>query len=165
MEALTRWPGRLEAVPPSEFIPIAEDTGMIGSLGQHVLGVALATLARWRRDGLVADDVCMSVNLSGRQLDDQGLAAQVQAAIERTKLPPNALKLEITESTLITHPERTRDVFAEVCAGGIGLHLDDFGTGYSSPSALHRFPVDALKIDRSARWAASSARGICSRRR
>jgi EAL domain-containing protein (putative c-di-GMP-specific phosphodiesterase class I) len=91
----------------------------------------------------------MSVNLSARQLEDPGLAAQVQAAIARTQLPPSALKLEITESTLITEPERTRDVFAEVCAGGIGLHLDDFGTGYSSLSALQRFPVDALKIDRS----------------
>jgi diguanylate cyclase (GGDEF)-like protein len=149
MEALARWPEGWGAVPPSEFIAIAEDTGMIGSLGQHVLRVALATLAGWRRDGLVADDVCMSVNLSARQLDDPGLAAQVQAAIARTKLPPNALKLEITESTLVTEPERTRDVFAEVCAGGIGLHLDDFGTGYSSLSALQRFPVDALKIDRS----------------
>jgi diguanylate cyclase (GGDEF)-like protein/PAS domain S-box-containing protein len=149
MEALARWPEGWGAVPPSEFIAIAEETGMIGSLGQHVLRVALTTLAGWRQDGLVADDVCMSVNLSARQLDDPGLAAQVQAAIARTKLPPNALKLEITESTLITEPERTRDVFTEVCAGGIGLHLDDFGTGYSSLSALHRFPVDALKIDRS----------------
>ena len=149
MEALARWPEGWGAVSPSEFIAIAEDTGMIGLLGQHVLRVALATLAGWRRDGLVADDVCMSVNLSARQLDDPGLAAQVHAAIAQTKLPPNALKLEITESTLVTEPERTRDVFAEVCAGGIGLHLDDFGTGYSSLSALHRFPVEALKIDRS----------------
>jgi predicted signal transduction protein with EAL and GGDEF domain len=149
MEALARWPEGWGPVPPSEFIAIAEDTGMIGSLGQHVLRVALATLAGWRRDGLVADDVCMSVNLSARQLEDPGLAAAVQAAIARTRLPPHSLKLEITESTLITEPERMRDVFAEVCAGGIGLHLDDFGTGYSSLSALQRFPVDALKIDRS----------------
>jgi EAL domain-containing protein (putative c-di-GMP-specific phosphodiesterase class I) len=91
----------------------------------------------------------MSVNLSARQLDDPGLAEQLHAAIERTQIPPAALKLEITESTLITEPERTRDIFAEVCSGGVGLHLDDFGTGYSSLSALHRFPVDALKIDRS----------------
>ena len=149
MEALARWPEGWGPVPPSEFIAIAEDTGMIGSLGQHVLRVALATLARWRHDGLVADEVCMSVNLSARQLDDPGLAAAIQAAIARTRLSPRSLKLEITESTLITEPERIRDVFAEVCAGGIGLHLDDFGTGYSSLSALQRFPVDALKIDRS----------------
>jgi EAL domain-containing protein (putative c-di-GMP-specific phosphodiesterase class I) len=64
-------------------------------------------------------------------------------------VPPAALKLEITESTLIAEPEHSRDVFAQVCSGGVGLHLDDFGTGYSSLSALHRFPVDALKIDRS----------------
>jgi predicted signal transduction protein with EAL and GGDEF domain len=88
MEALARWPEGWGAVPPSEFIAIAEETGMIGSLGQHVLRVALTTLAGWRQDGLVADDVCMSVNLSARQLDDPGLAAQVQAAIARTKLPP-----------------------------------------------------------------------------
>lgn len=149
MEALARWPDGWGAVSPSEFIAIAEDTGMIGSLGRHVLRVALGALAGWRRDGLVSDEVCMSVNLSARQLEDPGLAAQVQAAIACTQLPPHALKLEITESTLITEPERTRDVFAEVCAGGIGLHLDDFGTGYSSLSALQRFPVDALKIDRS----------------
>jgi EAL domain-containing protein (putative c-di-GMP-specific phosphodiesterase class I) len=149
MEALARWPEGWGPVSPSEFIAIAEDTGMIGSLGQHVLRVALAALAGWRRTGLVVDDVCMSVNLSARQLDDPGLAAAVQAAIADTRLSPRSLKLEITESTLIAEPERTRDVFAEVCAGGIGLHLDDFGTGYSSLSALQRFPVDALKIDRS----------------
>jgi len=149
MEALARWPEGWGPVPPSEFIAIAEETGIIGSLGQHVLRVALAALAGWRREGLVADDVCMSVNLSARQLDDPGLAAGVQATIARAQLPPNALKLEITESALISEPERTRDVFAQVCAGGIGLHLDDFGTGYSSLSALHRLPVDALKIDRS----------------
>jgi EAL domain-containing protein (putative c-di-GMP-specific phosphodiesterase class I) len=91
----------------------------------------------------------MSVNLSGRQLDDPDLAAQLHAAIEGSRVPPAALKLEITESTLIAEPEHARDVFAQVCAGGVGLHLDDFGTGYSSLSALHRFRVDALKIDRS----------------
>jgi diguanylate cyclase (GGDEF)-like protein/PAS domain S-box-containing protein len=149
MEALARWPETWGRVSPSEFIPIAEDTGLIGLLWQHVLSAALGALAGWRRDGLVSEEVCMSVNLSARQLDDPGLAEQLHAAIERTQIPPAALKLEITESTLITEPERTRDIFAEVCSGGVGLHLDDFGTGYSSLSTLHRFPVDALKIDRS----------------
>ena len=149
MEALARWPEGWGKVSPSEFIPIAEDTGMIGNLWGHVLRTALGALAGWRRAGLISDEVCMSVNLSGRQLDDPDLAAQLHAAIEHTQVPPAALKLEITESTLIAEPEHTRDVFAQVCSGGVGLHLDDFGTGYSSLSALHRFPVDALKIDRS----------------
>ncbi|HEX3689613.1 MAG TPA: EAL domain-containing protein [Solirubrobacteraceae bacterium] len=149
MEALARWPQGWGQVSPSEFIPIAEDTGLIGHLWEQVLRAALGALAGWRRSGLIDDDVCMSVNLSGRQLDDPDLAAQLQAAIERSQVSPASLKLEITESTLISEPEHTRDVFAEVCSGGVGLHLDDFGTGYSSLSVLHRFPVDALKIDRS----------------
>ena len=149
MEALARWPADWGKVSPSEFIPIAEDTGLIGALWGHVLRTALGSLAAWRHRGLISDEVCMSVNLSGRQLDDPGLAAELHAAIQRTQVPPAALKLEITESTLIAEPEHTRDVFADVCSGGVGLHLDDFGTGYSSLSALHRFPVDALKIDRS----------------
>jgi diguanylate cyclase (GGDEF)-like protein/PAS domain S-box-containing protein len=149
LEALARWPEDWPPVPPTEFIAIAEETGVIGALGQHVMRNALETLAGWRRDGLIADDVCVSVNLSGRQLDDPGLAEQVRAAINSAALPPNALKLEITESTLMHEVERTQHVFSEVCGTGVGLHLDDFGTGYSSLTALHRFPVDALKIDRS----------------
>jgi diguanylate cyclase (GGDEF)-like protein/PAS domain S-box-containing protein len=149
MEALARWPEGWGDVSPSEFIPIAEDAGVIGQVWVHVLRAALGALAGWRRAGLISDQVCMSVNLSPRQLDDPDLASQLHAAIARTHLPPASLKLEITESTLIAEPEHTRDVFAEVCSGGVGLHLDDFGTGYSSLSVLHRFPVDALKIDRS----------------
>jgi diguanylate cyclase (GGDEF)-like protein/PAS domain S-box-containing protein len=149
LEALARWPADWPFVSPSEFISIAEETGVIGALGQHVMRNALITLSGWRHDGLISDEVCMSVNLSGRQLDDPGLAEQVRAAINSAQLPPNALKLEITESTLMQEVERTQHVFSEVCGSGVGLHLDDFGTGYSSLTALHRFPVDALKIDRS----------------
>jgi diguanylate cyclase (GGDEF)-like protein/PAS domain S-box-containing protein len=149
LEALARWPQGPGAVAPAEFIPIAEDTGMIGALGRQVLQEALRALAGWRRDGLIGDDVCMSVNLSARQLDDPALADHVRAAIAAAALPAGALKLEITESTLIADVERSQRVFAEVCAQGVALHLDDFGTGYSSLAALHRFPVDALKIDRS----------------
>jgi EAL domain-containing protein (putative c-di-GMP-specific phosphodiesterase class I) len=97
----------------------------------------------------VSDDVCISVNLSGRQLDDPGLAEQVLAAIAAVDLPAQALKLEITESALMHEVERTQHVFSQVCRTGVRLHLDDFGTGYSSLTVLHRFPVDALKIDRS----------------
>jgi diguanylate cyclase (GGDEF)-like protein/PAS domain S-box-containing protein len=149
LEALARWPADWPHVAPTEFIAIAEETGVIGALGQQVLRRALEALAGWRAEGLISDEVCMSVNLSGRQLDDPGLAEQVRAAIDLARLPPNALKLEITESTLMQEIERTAHVFSEMCGSGVGLHLDDFGTGYSSLAALHRFPVDALKIDRS----------------
>jgi diguanylate cyclase (GGDEF)-like protein/PAS domain S-box-containing protein len=149
LEALARWPQSWDPVPPSEFIQVAEETGVISELGQQVMCDALQTLAGWRRRGLVADEVCVSVNLSGRQLDDPGLAERVRDAIDEAHLPARALKLEITESTLMHEVERVQDLFLEVCRSGVGLHLDDFGTGYSSLTALHRFPVDALKIDRS----------------
>jgi diguanylate cyclase (GGDEF)-like protein/PAS domain S-box-containing protein len=149
LEALARWPAGWPHVAPSEFIAIAEETGVIGALGEQVLRRALETLAGWREDGLIDDDVCMSVNLSGRQLDDPAWAEQVRAAINSAALPPRALKLEITESTLMQEIERAQHVFSQVTDAGVGLHLDDFGTGYSSLTALHRLPVDALKIDRS----------------
>jgi diguanylate cyclase (GGDEF)-like protein/PAS domain S-box-containing protein len=149
VEALVRWPDGWPPLEPEDFIPIAEETGMIGALGLHVLCTALETLAGWRRAGLVCDDVCVSVNVSGRQLDDPRLPANVRAAIAAAGLPGNALRLEITESTLMQEPDRMQAIVGEVCATGVGLHLDDFGTGYSSLSALHQFPVDALKIDRS----------------
>jgi diguanylate cyclase (GGDEF)-like protein/PAS domain S-box-containing protein len=149
LEALARWPADWPTVEPLEFIQIAEETGVIGPLGLHVLRTALETLAGWRHAGLVADDVRVSVNVSGRQLEDPRLPANVRAAIAASGVPGETLRLEITESTLMHDPERNQGIFAEVCASGVGLHLDDFGTGYSSLAALHRFPVDALKIDRS----------------
>jgi EAL domain-containing protein (putative c-di-GMP-specific phosphodiesterase class I) len=149
LEALARWPDGWPEVVPLDFIPIAEETGLIGGLGVHVMRIALGALAQWRRAGLLADDVRMSVNVSGRQLDDPALPSQVRAAVAAAGVPPSALVLEITESTLMQEPERVRRIISEICASGVGLHLDDFGTGYSSLSALHQFPVDTLKIDRS----------------
>jgi len=149
LEALVRWPVGWPEVAPLDFIPIAEETGLIGPLGLHVLRTALATLAEWRRSGLVGDDVQMSVNVSARQLDDPALPKNVRAAIAAAGLPGDALRLELTESTLMQEPHRMRGIIREVCSTGVGLHLDDFGTGYSSLAALHQFPVDALKIDRS----------------
>lgn len=91
----------------------------------------------------------VSVNVSPRQLDDPALAEKVSAALAAAGLPAMALKLEITESTLMRDPERMQQILADLCATGVELHLDDFGTGYSSLTALHQFPVEALKIDRS----------------
>jgi diguanylate cyclase (GGDEF)-like protein/PAS domain S-box-containing protein len=149
MEALARWPSDWPEVTPTEFISIAEEIGVIGALGQQVMGVALQTLAGWRRSGLVAENFCMSVNLSGRQLDDPGLANQILAAIAVVDLPASLLKVEITESTLMKEVQRVQHVFSAMCATGVGLHLDDFGTGYSSLTALRQFPIETLKIDRS----------------
>src|SRR5205807_2530866 len=118
-------------------------------LGLYVMRTALSTVAEWRDAGLIAEDVQVSVNVSGRQLEDPGLPSQVRAAVAAAGLPPSALRLEITESTLMQDPDRNLEIVSEVCANGIDLHLDDFGTGYSSLAALHRFPVDALKIVRS----------------
>jgi diguanylate cyclase (GGDEF)-like protein/PAS domain S-box-containing protein len=149
LEALARWPVGWPEVTPAEFIPIAEETGLISALGLHVLQGSLDTVAAWRRAGLISEQVRVSVNVSGRQLDDPTLPARVRAAVAAAGLPPEALRLEITESTLMEEPERTRGILAEICDTGVGLHLDDFGTGYSSLGALHQFPVNALKIDRS----------------
>jgi EAL domain-containing protein (putative c-di-GMP-specific phosphodiesterase class I) len=149
LEALARWPAGWATLTPSEFIPIAEECGLIGALGHHVLLTALSSLAKWRRSGLVDDETCVSVNISPRQLDDPTLPDQILAALAQTGVPPQALMLEITESTLMHEPERISRIVHEVCAEGVGLHLDDFGTGYSSLTALLQFPVQALKIDRS----------------
>ena len=146
-EALVRWPEGWVPVEPEEFIPIAEETGQIGPLGFQVLQIALADLASWRGSGLLEDDVRMSVNVSGRQLDDPKFPEDVLGAIEAAGLPCDVVGLEITESILMREPERVADIVSAVCASGVGLEMDDFGTGYSSLAALHKFPVNALKID------------------
>jgi diguanylate cyclase (GGDEF)-like protein/PAS domain S-box-containing protein len=148
LEALARWPEGWPPLSPAEFIPIAEESRLIGPLGRHVLRTALATLARWQESGLVPDETCMSVNISRLQLDDPTLPEQILAALDETGIAPERLLLEITESTLMHEPERISKMVTDVCDKGVGLHLDDFGTGYSSLSALLQFPVQALKIDR-----------------
>jgi diguanylate cyclase (GGDEF)-like protein/PAS domain S-box-containing protein len=149
MEALARWPEAWPEVAPIEFIEIAEETGVIGAIGLHILRAGLEQFAAWRTAGLVSEQMRISVNVSGRQLDDPRLPAEIASAIAAVQVPATALRLEITESTLMQEPERIRRIVSEVCATGVGLHLDDFGTGYSSLAALHRLPADALKIDRS----------------
>ena len=122
---------------------------MISALGSHVLDQALADFATWRRDGLLADDVYVSVNVSSRQLEDPRFPDAIREAIRAHELPTHVLRLEITESTLMEDPDRTRRIVSDLCIDGIGLHLDDFGTGYSSLATLNQLPFDALKIDRS----------------
>ncbi|HEY2380636.1 MAG TPA: EAL domain-containing protein [Terriglobia bacterium] len=149
-EALVRWqhPGR-GLVGPNEFIPVAEETGLIRDMGWQVLERACAQLAEWRK--LVPDyaDLTMSVNLSVRQFPQPHFAERVEALLGQLGLPENSLKLEITESSLMSDPVAAVNLLSRLKELGVRLAIDDFGTGYSSLSYLQRFPLDTLKIDRS----------------
>lgn len=155
VEALLRWhhPER-GVIAPGRFIGVAEETGLIVPIGLWVLEEACRQAAAWRGRFWQADesgnaDFCISVNLSGRQLRDENLVADVRAALERTGLPASMLILEITESVLVNEMETATCRLEELRALGVRLAIDDFGTGYSSLSYLQRFPVAVLKIDKS----------------
>jgi Amt family ammonium transporter len=148
LEALARWPeSRPPLLAPMQLIAIADETGLIGRLGEQMLSGALRALAGWRAEGVIDADVCVTVNLSARQLDDPLLTQHIGAALAAAGLPPAALKLEITEETLMQLERSQR--LTEICALGVGFQIDDFGTGHTSLAALHRLPVQALKVDRS----------------
>jgi EAL domain-containing protein (putative c-di-GMP-specific phosphodiesterase class I) len=135
-------------VPPADFIPIAEQNGLIVPLGHCVLHEACVEAMSWpaRSDGT---PLRISVNLSPRQLSDPGLVDSVQAVLAATGLEADRLSLEITESAFADDPARALDVLKRLKQIGVQLELDDFGTGYSSLTYVRMFPIDALKIDRS----------------
>ena len=144
VEALLRWQHPLRGlVPPSEFVPLAEDTGLIVPLGSAVLRTACAAAAAWPGAPLV-----LSVNLSPRQLREPDVVDVVRAALSETGLPAERLVLEITESLLVREVEGSTCRLEALKALGVRLAVDDFGTGYSSLSYLSRLPVDTLKVDR-----------------
>jgi diguanylate cyclase (GGDEF)-like protein len=146
-EALARWDHPvLGPVPPSTFIPLAEETGFIVPLGRWALDEATRQLAEW--SDATSWGLRMAVNLSRRQLTSPGLADDVRRAISAAGIDPAQLALEITENVLMDDPERATVALAELRAIGIAIAVDDFGTGYSSLSYLQRFPMDILKIDR-----------------
>jgi diguanylate cyclase (GGDEF)-like protein len=147
LEALIRWehPTRGE-VQPDDFIPMLEQTGLITEIGRWVLDEACAQAATWRDLGY---PVAIAVNVSGRQLDTDELVEDIRGALAASSLDAAALTIEITETTLMRNIEDTALRLAAVKELGVGIAIDDFGTGYSSLAHLQRFPVDALKIDRS----------------
>ncbi|WP_343731572.1 EAL domain-containing protein [Duganella sp.] len=148
MEALVRWRHPVRGmIPPADFIPLAEETGIINQLGDWVLRTACAQLQQFIRAGL--PEMRVAVNLSVRQLLQKDFAASVEAVLGDTSLPPHLLELEITESTLMENAQDTLAALHRLRELGVRLSIDDFGTGYSSLSYLKRFPVDIIKIDRS----------------
>jgi diguanylate cyclase (GGDEF)-like protein len=147
MEALVRWmhPER-GMIPPVEFIPVAEDTGMVVAIGRWVLREACRQNAEWQRAGL--RPIRVAVNLSARQFRSDSLPDEIDAALAAAGLPASSLELEITESMVMEDPERVIDLLDKIRSQGIHLSLDDFGTGHSSLAYLKRFPIDCVKIDR-----------------
>jgi EAL domain-containing protein (putative c-di-GMP-specific phosphodiesterase class I) len=133
------------AVPPSSFIPAAEESGLIVPIGRFVLAEACRQAAEWRRQGF---DLKVSVNVSSRQVTDPALHGDVVDALDASGLPPDRLCVELTESVLMTDAARAARVLRDLKQLGLEISVDDFGTGYSSLSYLHRFPLDELKIDR-----------------
>ncbi|MEL7640570.1 MAG: EAL domain-containing protein [Solidesulfovibrio sp.] len=149
VEALVRWRRRDgELVPPGEFIPAAEQSGLIIPLGAHVLAESCRALGRWRRGVLGKAPFFMSVNLSARQFSQPDLVKQIVTALRNEGMAPTDLKLEITESVLMEHPESAMPKLRGLRELGVRIGIDDFGTGYSSLSYLQRFPIDTLKVDR-----------------
>ncbi|HVG45257.1 MAG TPA: EAL domain-containing protein [Longimicrobium sp.] len=149
-EALARWDHPVQGmIQPDDFIPLAEETGLIRPIGMWVLEEACRELRRWQ-DAHTGDGApTMAVNLSAGQFLQADLVEQVERVLRETAIEPGTLKLEITESVLMQHTERVTDTLHRLKALGVQLHIDDFGTGYSSLGYLHRLPLDALKIDRS----------------
>ena len=149
-EALVRWrhPTR-GLVSPAEFIPIAEDTGLIVEIGDWVLRESCRQLAAWHQSHTALDDVFISVNLSVRQFRDPQLVDRVKHALLFSGIPAHLLKLEITESAMMDDPDDFKNRLAQLRELGTHLSLDDFGTGYSSLKYLDEFPVQTLKVDKS----------------
>jgi EAL domain-containing protein (putative c-di-GMP-specific phosphodiesterase class I) len=150
VEALVRWqhPER-GLVPPAEFIPVAEQTGLIVPIGRYVLREACRQMKAWQT-GYPADPaMTVSVNLSARELDEPGLVDSVRGALAESQVDATHLVLEITESLLLVDLQATLPKLLELRALGVRLAVDDFGTGYSSLAYLENLPVDILKIDKS----------------
>jgi diguanylate cyclase len=149
LEALIRWRrGDGMTMRPDQFIPIAEETGLINEIGAWAMLEALTELRRWIDEGVLPETTTMSVNVSPRQIADPRFTDVVSEALSRSGVPAHLLWLEVTESMMISEPELAKATLRRVRAMGVRIALDDFGTGYSSLSILQHFPIQRIKIDR-----------------
>jgi diguanylate cyclase (GGDEF)-like protein len=147
VEALVRWSHPVRGMlPPAEFIPLAEHTGLMGQLTSHVLRTSLAQVRDWLDEGL---EVAVAVNVAPRSLLDPRFPAEVGGALEASGVPAHLLELEVTEDSMLEDPDRARETLKELGDMGVSIAIDDFGTGFSSLSQLKTLPVGTLKIDRS----------------
>lgn len=149
-EALVRWnhPQR-GLVPPNEFIPISESTGLIIPMTVQILHTACSQVVQWQKQSQRAKPLTIAVNLSGKHFGHPGLVEQINTVIAETGISPESLKLELTESAVMDNAETAILMLKQIKETGVRISIDDFGTGYSSLSYLHRFPIDLLKVDRS----------------
>lgn len=148
VEALLRWQHpELGVISPMQFIPLAEETGLIVPIGRWVLQSACAQNVAWQDAGF--PPLCMAVNVSARQFSDEFLMQDIKAALKKSGMAPGLLELELTESMVIQNPERGIKILQSLKKLGIRIAIDDFGTGYSSLAQLKNFPIDTLKVDRS----------------
>jgi diguanylate cyclase (GGDEF)-like protein/PAS domain S-box-containing protein len=148
VEALLRWDNPyLGSVTPMQFIPVAEETGLIVPIGRWVMKTACAQNVAWQRQGL--PPVCISINLSLRQLMDDNLLKDIKAALVDSGMAPNLLELEITESMVMQNPARLIAVLTNIKKMGVRLAIDNFGTGYASLAQIRNFPIDTIKLDKS----------------
>jgi EAL domain-containing protein (putative c-di-GMP-specific phosphodiesterase class I) len=148
LEALARWPRpEVGNVPPSRFIPLAEEEGLILEFGKWVLKTACQQIREWQEMGLPM--VRVAVNLSARQFEEDDLVEYIIETLKENNLSPEVLEVEVTESLIMRNPSKSAKILAKLRGQGITIALDDFGTGYSSLSYLREFAFDTLKLDRS----------------
>ncbi len=146
-EALIRWKNsQMGDISPAQFIPLAEETGLIGSIGHWAFMESCQKISKAEN---LPPDFCISVNLSAKQLKNPGLIEDIQEILETTGVSPLNVEVELTESVLVEDPEKVRDVLCRMRDIGLRVAVDDFGTGYSSFAYLKKFPISKLKIDRS----------------
>lgn len=147
-EALIRWPHPTRGmILPAEFIPIAEETGLILPIGQWVIQEACRQMNLWKEQFPTVQPFTVSVNLSAKQFSEPNLVEQIQATLNQTGFPPHRLKIEITETMIVENHQVAVQILTQLQALGIQIQVDDFGTGYSSLSVLHNLPLDTLKVD------------------